>query len=904
MSWMRFFRRSRRDDDTAREIASYIAIETDENIARGMTPRAAHDAAVRKFGNPTRVREEIYWMNTLRPLDTLWQDVKFGARLLRRDKGFAIAAILSLALGIGANTAIFQLLDAVRLRTLPVAAPQQLVEIHLPRGSKLNGSFSSRMPYMTMGQVDQLRSQQLDDVFSSMFWWSSNRLNTSTGGQVKYAETLWASGEMFSVLGLQPVIGRLIESADDQRGCGSPPAVISYAYWQRAFGGSPSVLGQTVRLDGRQFDIIGVTPPDFFGMEVGRRFDVAIPVCADPLLRNLGGRSQNGVPRIDSPVAFWLSAVARLQPGKTVSDATDRLIAVSPAVMNATVPPNYTSEGQQAYRNNKLNAFPANAGLSDLRKEFSQPLIVLLAATGLVLIIACANLANLLLARATVRQKEIAVRLAIGASRSRVARQLLIESVLIAAIGSVLAAFVARGVTQVLVAQIAEGAESTFLNLNWNLTVFAFTAAVATFACLLFGVAPAWQATSLAPSAALKAGGRGVSGTHAASRLRRSLVVAQVALSLVLLFGALLFTRTLYNVLTIDAGFDRGLVYLELRHPSLESDDPVAQQLVRDNVRQQLAALPGVAGVVVANNAPLTNNWWNEYVYVDGRKEKVLSNFMSTSANYFDVLRIPILKGRGFEDADSFSSPHVAVVNESFARKTFSDGDAIGKQLWVEVGPGEPVTRHTIIGIARDTKYGDIKDAFEPLVHLPVSQNPDGGALKLLVKPRAAIDGLAPLLLRQIAKINPEISVQSAQLTQVIRDGLVRERLMAALSAAFGILAGLLAAVGIYGVMSYTVTRRSSEIAIRLAMGASRGEVLRMVVIDAGWLIGIGLVIGAAMGLGVAKYAATLLFGLQPNDPATVASAVGLLATIGLLASYLPARRAARVDPMNVLRQE
>jgi hypothetical protein len=278
MSWTRFFRRDRRDDDTAREIASYIAIETDDNLARGMTRQAAHEAAVRKFGNATRVREEIYWMNTVRPLDTLWQDLKFGARLLWRDKGFATAAIVSLALGIGANTAIFQLLDTVRLRTLPVDRPEQLVEIHFPRGSKLSGRFSSRNPIMTSALVEALRQQALGDVFAGMYPWSSGRLNTSTGGEVRNADALWVSGDLFKGLGVDAAIGRLIEPSDDRPGCGAPPAVLSYAYWQRAFGGSAAVLGHTVRLDGRQFDVVGVTSPEFFGVDVGRRFDIAIPL--------------------------------------------------------------------------------------------------------------------------------------------------------------------------------------------------------------------------------------------------------------------------------------------------------------------------------------------------------------------------------------------------------------------------------------------------------------------------------------------------------------------------------------------------------------------------------------------------------------------------------------------------
>ena len=899
MSWTRFFRRNRRDEDAAREIASYIAIETDDNIARGMPPTDAHDAAVRKFGNATQVREDIYWMNTVRPLDTMWQDFKYAARLLKRDRGFAIAAILSLALGIGANTAIFQLLDAVRLRTLPVANPQELVVVHFPRGSKLSGRFSSRQPFMTSVQVDELRKQRLDDVFSGMFSWSSASLNTATGGEVRNAETLWVSGETFDVLGVRPAIGRLIEPADDRAGCGASPAVLSYAYWQRAYGGSASALGQTVRLDGTQFEIVGVTAPDFFGVEVGRRFDVAIPACADALLPSSRGR-------IGSRGNFWLAVIGRLQPGQTVESANDRLIAVSPAIMAATVPDGYTSEGQAQYKNNKLNARAAGSGLSDLREEFAKPLFVLLGATGLVLLIACANLANLLLARATARQREIAIRLAIGASRKRIVGQLLTESVMLALIGTALGVIVARGLTDILMAQLGAGAAgSLFLDLSWNMTVFAFTAGVAATACLLFGLAPAMQATALAPVTALKAGGRG--NSEARGRrfgLRKGLVVAQVSLSLVLLIGALLFGQTLYNVLTIDAGFDQQVMHVELAHPSLQLEDPVQLQIVREDIRQRIAAVPGVADAVLVNNAPLSDNWRNEYVYADGKPEKALANFSTVGPNFFDAIGVPILKGRAFSPADSLNAAPVAVVNETFVKKFFPSADPIGRRIWIEVAEGTPITKIEVVGVSRDTKYGDIRDDYDPVVHLPMAQNSDGRLVRILVKPRGRMDGVMAAITREVGRVNPEISVEMRVIGQSVRDGLVRERLMAALSGAFGALAGLLAAIGIYGVMSYTVTRRANEIGIRLAMGASRTGVLRLVIGEAVWLVGAGIVIGTALGLGAAKAASSLLFGLQPGDPLTIAGAIALLATIGLIASYLPARRASRVDPMNVLRQE
>ena len=333
MSFVKFFRRKQRDDDAAREIASYIAIETDDNIARGMPPNAAHDAAVRKFGNATRVREEIYWMNTIRPIDTLWQDLKFAMRLLVRDKGFAVAAIVSLGLGIGANTAIFQLLDAVRLRTLPVERPDELVEVRFPPGTSRRGSFNGRRPNLTYPLFDEIRRRQ--QVFNGLFAWGGGRFNTANGGEVRRVEGLWASGEMFTVLGLKPAIGRFYTPEEDRPGCGSPGAVLSHAYWQREFGGAPSVLQQTVRLERVTFDIIGVAPPDFFGLDVGRRFDIAVPLCADRLLQG------DGEGRLGKRSSWWLAAIGRLAPGRTVEHAADHLASLSPDIAAATLPTDF-----------------------------------------------------------------------------------------------------------------------------------------------------------------------------------------------------------------------------------------------------------------------------------------------------------------------------------------------------------------------------------------------------------------------------------------------------------------------------------------------------------------------------------------------------------------------------------
>ena len=894
MSLTKFFRRRRRDEEAAREIASYIAIETDDNIARGMPPQAAHDAAVRKFGNITRVREDIYNMNTLAAIDNLFRDLRFGARLLWRDKGFAAAAIISLALGIGANTAIFQLLDTVRLRVLPVTEPGELVNVSFAPGSSRNGRFSSRWPALTFAQVEEIKARQ--QAFEGLGVWSSGALNTADGGEVKNVEALWASGDLFSVLGVKAAIGRVITADDDQRGCSAPVAVISHAYWHRQFGGAAAVLDQTVRLQGVRLPIVGVTEPRFFGLEVGRQFDVAVPLCADLLL-------QNGVDRFEGRREWWLAAVGRLAPGQTRPSANQHLIALSPSFTQATLPPGYSADDEQAYLGFKLNALPFENGASDLREQFGEPLVVLLVATTLVLVIACANLANLLLAKATAREREIAVRLSIGASRARIMRQLLAESLLLAAIGTTLGLFVARGLGQVLVAQLAGGAGSVFVDLTWNMKVLGFTAGVSLIACLLFGLAPAARATALSPTLVLKAGARGVTEGRSRFGVRRMLVVTQVALSLVLLFGALLFTRTLYNLLTIDPGFNQDVITIDATHRSLASDDPARGYAQRQDLQARLAAIPGIAGVALSENMPLAGGFWNEFVMVDGGADKALANFARVDSGFLALLDIPVMRGRTFAPADSANAPPVALVNERFVEKMLAGADPIGRRLWVIGAPGEPEQKIEIVGVTRDTKYGSIREELQPLVYVSMAQADAFGALaRFAVKVHGPIAGLMPSIERALAEVNPAIIVRTRVARQVVRNGLVREGLMAALSGAFGVLAALLAAVGLYGVLSYTVMRRANEIGIRLAMGASRATVLRMVLAESGWLVGIGLLIGLALSLGAARAAQALLFGLQPADPATIAAATALLATIGFIASYLPARRASKTDPMQVLR--
>ncbi len=473
-------------------------------------------------------------------LGNLLQDIRHGLRLLLLNPGFALVAILSLALGIGANTAIFQLLDAVRLRALPVQHPEQLAIVKIGNFENASGSFSSRYPHFTNPQWEQIRAQQ--QGFSGLFAWAPDQINLARGGEIRLANVLWVSGEFFDTLGVKPEVGRLLRASDDRRGCPAT-AVVSDAFWRREFGASSSVLQKSLTLEGHPFEIVGVTPPEFYGVEVGRTFDVSVPICADPILRGEGTK-------LEGRTDWWLALMGRLKPGWTLDRATAQLAAISPALFEATLPARFQADDAKYYLAYKLKALPAENGFSDLRSDYSNPLWMLLAIAGLVLLIACANLANLMLARASAREKEIAVRLALGASRGRLIRQLLSESLLVAVAGAISGILLARVLKgSVLVAMISTQSDTMFLDLAPDYRVLGFTAALAVLTCILFGLAPALRATKSSPASAMRASGRGLTAARERFGLRRILVVSQVALSLVLLVGALLFVGSLRNLL-------------------------------------------------------------------------------------------------------------------------------------------------------------------------------------------------------------------------------------------------------------------------------------------------------------------------------------------------------------------
>jgi putative ABC transport system permease protein len=889
-------RRSRWDDERARELDAYLAIEADENIARGMSPLAARDAARRKLGNVTAIREEIYQMNTLMWLDSGWRDLKHGARLLRLNPGFAIVAILSLALGVGANTAIFQLLDAVRLRPLPVRDPGQIVEVRIEQttGGR-TGQFSGRRPNLTNPLWEMMRERQ--QAFADMFAWSNVSFNLTAGGEARNAQGLWVSGGFFNVLGVPALVGRVLTADDDRRGCASPPAVLGYGLWQREYGGDPSAIGRSITLDGHAFDIVGVAPASFFGVEVGRTFDVAVPLCAEPFTR--GARSA-----LDKGDVWFLAAMGRLRPGATIDQARAQLAAISPPIFKATLP-SYRPQDAENYLKFKLGPFPGGTGTSTLRRTYESPLWLLLATTGLVLLIACANLANLMLARATVREREIAVRLAIGASRGRVVRQLLAESLLIAAIGAAGGALLAQWLSRFLVGFLNTDSNQIFVALSLDWRIFAFAAALAAATCLIFGLVPAIRATGTSPGAAMKAGSRGSTDTRERFGMRRALVVAQVALSLVLVVGALLFVRSLRNLMTLDAGFSQDgvlIANLDVRRTG------VAEGRRRDlyaEITARVGALPGVASAAQVMIVPVSGSGWNNTVVIDGKKYKDNVNFNRVSAGYFKTMGTPMLAGRDFDATDAPGPEPSAIVTQLFARQFFPNQNPIGQRFQIDEAPGRPNPVYRIVGLVKDTKYTELREQFSPIAYTAASQDDDVPPfLRLVVRSTAPVTTLTAEISAAVAETNRSIVLDFQTLRTQVRDSLLRERLMATLSGFFGGLAALLATIGLYGVMSYTVARRKSEIGIRMALGADRRAVLRMVMREAGVLLAAGVVVGLLLAVAAARAATALLFGLHPGDPSTLAMAAGGLGVIAMLASYLPALRASRLEPTEALREE
>jgi putative ABC transport system permease protein len=889
-------KRSRIQAEIDAELREHMAMSIDDNMAQGMSREAAERDARRRFGNPTVIEERVSHEDFALWLDSLWHDVRNALRLFPNNPGFCFVVVATLALGIGANTTLFQLLDAVLLQSLPVKNPEELVQVRVVDMNKARGSFSSGYSVVNNLIWEMLRKDH--PGFSGIAAWRDVHFSRDSGGDAQFVNGLYVSGEFFRVLGVKPVTGRVFTAEDDQRGCGLPGAVISYGFWQQEFGGRPA-LGEKLKLNDKYVEVIGVTPANFFGVAVGGKFDVALPICAQTHLdtRDL----------LNSSTKWWLSIVGRLDPKWSIQQAAAHLASASPGIFASTLTPDYPPESVKDYLAMKLTAEPSAAGVSMLRETYSNPLQFLLGIAGLVLLITCANLASLMLARTTARERDMAVRLAIGASRWRLIRLVLGESLLLSIAGALAGVELAQLLSRGLVAYLNSGDNSISLDFKLDWRMFAFLLGISLITCLFFGLAAALRASRTPPGTAMKAGVRGMTASRERLGSRGALVIFQVALSLVLLFSALLFTQSLRNLLADDPGFQaQGVLTARLDFTRLHipADRRAAFQR---QMLQRVRAIPGVEDAANTSIIPLSGEGWGNAVWADGQNSarRQDSDFSAVSSDYFKTLSIPIVAGRDFNDNDTSQSPRMAIVNEAFAKRLGMGADAIGARFWREATPSSPEELNLIIGVVKNTKYHSLKGPSGPIAYLALAQDgtPDNN-MKLLIRSTLPMNTAEEAIRRTLHDVSSGISFHLEVMQDQIEQSVLAERLLATLSGFFGALAVVLAMTGLYGVMSYTVTERTTEIGIRMALGAQRARITTMILGKAATLLAIGLVVGAGLSLVAAGAANTLLFGLKPRDPATLAGAALLLSVVTVVASLIPSMRAAKLDPIDSLRAE
>jgi predicted permease len=895
------FSRAEVDREIEDEMRVHMQMRVEDNVAAGMTREEAERDARQRFGNPVTVKEKTVEKDAAVGLDAVWRDVRYALRGFAKSPGFVIVAIVTLALGIGANTAIFQLVDAVRLRSLPIAHPQELAEVRIVGGNHGLGVSQNGYTQLTRPEWDEIRRHH--DPYSGVFAWKVDDSLLGEPSDARHVTALEVSGGFFSVLGVRPWQGRLIGPEDEPVACASPRAVVSWPFWQSQMGGRELTPGTRLKIDSQAFEVVGVTPPGFFGMAVGESFDVAEVLPVTPCE---GG---------EWPRQFFdVSVMGRLKPGWTLKRASAYFDAVSPGIFQATAPTGYSAQETKVFTNFRMGVFPASGGVSELRQEYDDSLTMLLAITGLVLLIACANLANLMLARASARRREMAVRMALGASRGRLMRQMLIESGILAVSGALLGVALAQGFSRFLVWSLSTEEWQAKLSVATDWRVLLFAASVAVLTCVVFGTIPALRASKADPVTAMKTGDGRVAGHDERFSVmrfsaQRLMVVTQIAVSMVLLVGALLFVRSFRNLMTLNPGMrEHGITVVHLGFP-LSHVAPEQRAEFKRRLVDDIRALPGITNAGSTTSDPLLGSTWGHQVRIGS--ETGGSRFAWVSPEYFRTMNIPLLTGRNFAETDSAEAPRVAIVNQAFIRERIGErlhgASPLGTTMRTLPEPDYPATVLEIVGTIPDTKYSDIREQTPPMAFVPAAQFPVAAAhtwVSILVASDEASATVMADLRREMSAKHPDVIVQMSDFETEIHDRLLRERLMAMLSGFFGALAALLVMVGLYGVISYFVALRRAEIGVRIALGARRWQVVGLVMRDAAWMLLLGAAAGTALSLVGGRGVGSMLFGLKPYDPVTLIAALLLLALIAAVASWLPARRASRLDPMVALRCE
>lgn len=875
MGWTRYFRRERWNQERERELQAYLETETDENIARGMTLEEARYAARRKLGNPTLIREEIYRMNSLTFIESLWQDVRCGLRMLRKNAGFAVVAILTLALGIGANTAIFSVIHAVLLNPLPYDSPERIVLLLESNPSRGFPQFSVSPPNYTDWKKDSTSFEHIASIDRGDF-------NYTGGSEPERLVGAHVASSFFAVMGATPAMGRTFLPDDDVVGKASV-VVLSYGLWARHFGSDPQILGKSMTLDGQSYRVVGVMQN---GFQFPRGVDLWLPSEFDADALSPGARG-----------AHYLRVIARLKPGVSLDKAQAEMVAISKRL-------------EQQYPRTNTGWTSRLLSLNEATVGNVRPaLLILFGAVGFLLLIACANVANLLLARATARQKEIAIRFSLGASRLRIARQLLTESILLsgiaAGLGLLLAEWAVRALRTLPPSNLPRAA-----SIGLDLPVLGFAAGVAVLTGLVFGFAPALEITRGAPAESLKEGGRTSSpGRHG---VRNALVVLETTLALVLLVGSGLLLKSFLRLQTVDPGFQyKNVVTADVSLPRSKYSTDGQKMQFFDQLLQRIQSVHGVGEVAAASGNPMKGSnlsfaFATKSLQALSPADQPSAGYYVISANYFHTLGIPLLVGRYFTREDSVGSLRVAIISQSVAQRFFYDKNPIGQMIAIGVGaprPGGPLWRE-IVGVVGDVKDDGLGEAATMTVYEPATQM-GWGDMNLFVRADGDASQIAATVRSQVLAVDKDQPVGDFSTgEQLLAEAVAQPQLRTMLLSLFAGLALVLASLGIYGVMSNTVAQRTHEIGVRMALGAGQDNVLRLVLRNGMRLTLLGIALGSAGAFALTRLIKGFLFHVTPTDPATFVEVALFLFLVALLASYIPARRATRVDPVVALRYE